>query len=66
MPLVFKLKYFIFVFFFILSSCQSDTNKKTLADQKKTIDSLEIELNNYKILQSVAKEIMEKDSTLLK
>lgn len=43
-------------------SCQSDADKKTIADQKKTIDSLEIELNDYKVLHSIAKEIIEKDT----
>lgn len=52
--------------FYILTSCQSDADKKTIADQKKTIDSLEIELYDYKVLHSIAKEIIEKDSILLK
>lgn len=50
----------------LLFSCQTDTDKKTIADQKKTIDSLEIELNNSKRLHSLAKEIIEQDSILFK
>jgi hypothetical protein len=57
---------YLFTAILLLFSCQTDTDKKTIADQKKTIDSLEIELNDYKILHSVAKEIIEKDSILLK
>jgi hypothetical protein len=55
-----------FILLCLFYSCQSETDKTTIADQKKTIDSLEIELNDYKILHSVAKEIIEKDSILLK
>ena len=53
----------IFILLLInLVSCQSDADKMTIADQKKTIDSLEIELNDYKVLHSIAKEIIEKDT----
>lgn len=57
--------YFLFIVSFYWS-CQSETDKTTIADQKKTIDSLEIELNDYKVLHSVAKEIIEQDSILFK
>jgi hypothetical protein len=60
------MKFPLILLLIVIIGCQSDTDKKTIADQKKTIDSLEIELNDYKILHSVAKEIIEKDSILLK
>jgi hypothetical protein len=49
----------LFLFFF---SCQSNT-EKVIADQKSKIDSLESELNNYKVLHSIAKEIIDKDTS---
>ena len=49
----------LFLFFF---SCQSNT-EKVIDDQKAKIDSLELELNNYKVLHSIAKEIIDNDST---
>jgi hypothetical protein len=49
----------LFPFFF---SCQSNT-EKVIADQKAKIDSLESELNNYKVLNSISKEIIDNDST---
>jgi hypothetical protein len=39
---------YLFTAILLLFSCQSETDKNTIADQKKTIDSLEIELNDYK------------------
>lgn len=60
------MKFSLILLLLAITSCQSDADKKTIADQKKTIDSLEIELNDYKVLHSIAKEIIEKDSILLK
>ena len=60
------MKFSLIIFLIAITSCQSNLDKKTIAYQKKTIDSLVIELNNYKILHSVAKEIIEQVSTLLK
>lgn len=57
---------YLFTAILLLFSCQSETDKTTIADQKKTIDSLQLELNDYKVLHSVAKEIIEQDSILLK
>ncbi len=51
--------YIIFFFFF---SCQSNSDK-IIADQKAKIDSLELELSDYKILYEIAKEIIDNDST---
>jgi hypothetical protein len=51
--------YIIFFFFF---SCQSNSDK-IIADQKAKIDSLQLELNDYKILHSIAKEIIDKDTS---
>jgi hypothetical protein len=55
---------FVILFFFFFS-CQSNT-EKVIADQKTKIDSLELELNNYKVLHSIAKEIIDNDSTYTK
>ena len=52
----------IIILFFFFFSCQSNT-EKVIADQKTKIDSLELELNNYKVLHSIAKEIIDNDST---
>jgi ABC-type proline/glycine betaine transport system substrate-binding protein len=57
------MKFSLILLLIAVTSCQSETDKTTIADQKKTIDSLEIELNDYKLLHSVAKEIIEKDTT---
>jgi hypothetical protein len=55
----------LFIIFFFFFSCQSNSDK-IIADQKVKIDSLELELNNYKVLHSIAKEIIENDSTYTK
>lgn len=55
-----KLKYLSFL---LLLSCETDIDKKTFTEQQKTIDSLQNELKQYKILHSVAKEVIENDST---
>ena len=52
----------LIILFFFFFSCQSNT-EKVIADQKAKIDSLELELNNFKILHSIAKEIIDNDST---
>jgi hypothetical protein len=52
----------IIILFFFFYSCQSNSDK-IIADQKAKIDSLELELNNYKVLHSIAKEIIDNDST---
>jgi hypothetical protein len=52
----------LIILFFFFFSCQSNT-EKVIADQKTKIDSLELELNNYKVLHSIAKEIIDNDST---
>jgi hypothetical protein len=56
------MKFPLILLLIVIISCQSNLDKKTIADQKKTIDSLEIELNDYKVLHSIAKEIIEKDT----
>lgn len=53
----------ILLFIISLSSCQSDSDKKIITDQKAEIDSLKVELNNYKILHAVAKEIIDNDTS---
>jgi hypothetical protein len=43
--------------------CTSNPKDKILIEtQKKEIDSLKVELNNYKILHEIAKETIEKDT----
>ena len=52
----------IIILFFFFFSCQSNT-EKVIADQKAKIDSLELELSDYKILHEIGKEIIDNDST---
>jgi hypothetical protein len=58
-----KLKYF--APFLLLLSCENNMDKdnQIIIQQQKTIDSLESELIQYKILHSVGKEIIESDSS---
>jgi hypothetical protein len=42
------MKFPLILLLIVIIGCQSDTDKKTIADQKKTIDSLQLELNDYK------------------
>jgi hypothetical protein len=51
--------------FLLLLSCDNkiDKNNHIIVKQQKTIDSLQSELNQYKILHSVCKEIIESDSS---
>jgi hypothetical protein len=62
-----KFKYFcIFIApYLLLLSCDNkiDKNNHIIVKQQKTIDSLQSELNQYKILYSVGKEIIESDSS---
>ncbi len=57
-----KLKYLPFL---LLFSCDNnmDKNNQIITQQQKTIDSLESELIQYKILHSIGKEIIESDSS---
>jgi hypothetical protein len=53
-----KIIFVVLAFF----SCQSNSDK-IIAVQKAKIDSLQLELNDYKILHSIAKEIIDKDTS---
>ena len=53
---------FVVLALFFFFSCQSNSDK-IIADQKAKIDSLQLELNDYKILHSIAKEIIDKDTS---
>ena len=56
-----NLKYFLSIF--LLLSCSTNTDNQTISNQIATIDSLQTELKNYKILYEVAKEVIESDSS---
>lgn len=57
---------FLLFFIVVFCSCQLDSDKKTIIDQKAEIDSLKLELKSYKYLHALAKEIIDKDTSFYK
>ena len=49
------------ILIFSLKSCALSPNAATIAEQKAEIDSLKIELRDYKILHALAKIAIDKD-----
>lgn len=59
-------KFISIILIFSLKSCALSPSAATIAEQKAEIDSLKIELRDYKILHALAKIEIDKDSSFYK